>query len=80
MAEERASVRGSVRQPVADAISVGFPNPYELIDVTVVLRRRNDKLPKEGRIISREEFERVTAQTRPTWNGWSSSLPSMTFP
>jgi kumamolisin len=58
MAEERASVRGSVRQPVPDAISVGFPNPYELIDVTVVLRRRNDKLPKEGRTISREEFER----------------------
>jgi kumamolisin len=58
MAEERAAVRGSTRQPIPDSTAVGYPNPHEWINVTVILRRRTGKLPKEGRTISREEFER----------------------
>jgi kumamolisin len=58
MAEERAELRGSVRQPIPDSTAVGYPNPHELINVTVVLRRRNNRLPKPGHTVSREVFAR----------------------
>jgi len=58
MAEERAAVRGSDRQPIPNSTPAGFPSPHQWIDVTVVLRRRSSRPPKEGQILSREQFER----------------------
>ena len=56
MADERVALRGSERLPVADSQVVGAPDPKEIIDVTVVLRRRNE-LPAPGSArVSREEF------------------------
>src|SRR5689334_22573836 len=57
MAQERAAVRGSARQGIPNASPVGFPNPYERVDVSIYLRRRSDDLPKPGRTVTREEFE-----------------------
>jgi kumamolisin len=57
MAEERAVVRGSARRPIPDASVIGSPDPSDLIEVTLVLRRRA-KLPPPTRILTREEFAR----------------------
>ena len=57
MAETRVAVRGSNRQPPPNASLVGSPDPSELIDVTVMLRRRAE-LPEQPERVSREEFAR----------------------
>jgi kumamolisin len=50
-------ISGSERLPVRSAIPVGNPDPNELIDVTLILRRRAAKLPEPGpQPMSRSEF------------------------
>ena len=59
MADERAAVRGSERQQILNSSVVGSPNPNELINVTVVLRRLTPELPPRSESVSREEFARL---------------------
>jgi kumamolisin len=57
MAIERVELRGSGRKPLPDAQVVGSPDPNERIIVTLMLRRRTDRLPAPGtKTVSREEF------------------------
>jgi kumamolisin len=59
MAIERVELRGSSRLHPSDAQVIGSPDPSERIAVTLVLRRRTDKLPEPGtKTIGREEFAR----------------------
>ncbi|HXS97925.1 MAG TPA: S53 family peptidase [Candidatus Limnocylindrales bacterium] len=56
MPEERVILRGSLRQPLPYAQTIGTPDPNSSISVSVLLRRRNE-LPEPGsEIISRKEF------------------------
>lgn len=60
MPTERAAIRGSERPPVPDSSVIGFPDPHAIIRVTVVLRRRNAKLPHLGsKTIPRNEFAQL---------------------
>src|ERR1039458_4773606 len=57
MADERVALRGSERGTVPDSRVIGSPDPNEIIDVTVLLRRRAGELPPVGSArVSREEF------------------------
>jgi kumamolisin len=57
MADERVALRGSERGTVPDSRVIGSPDPNEIIDVTVLLRRRAGELPPAGSArVSREEF------------------------
>jgi kumamolisin len=58
MAEERVAVRGSARRMLPNAQLIGSPDPYGLITVTVMLRRRAELPPDASqRPLTREEFE-----------------------
>src|ERR1019366_1618885 len=55
--DERVALRGSERGTVPDSRVIGSPDPNEIIDVTVLLRRRAGELPPAGSArVSREEF------------------------
>ncbi|HTS64732.1 MAG TPA: S53 family peptidase [Candidatus Acidoferrales bacterium] len=57
MPDERVVLKGSERLPVPGAQVIGSPDPAAPITVTVLLRRRNSRLPspKEGHV-SRRDF------------------------
>ena len=57
MADERVTLSGSEREAVPDSRVIGSPDPNEIIDVTVLLRRRAGEPPPAGSArVSREEF------------------------
>lgn len=57
MPEERAAVRGSERRAVANSTEIGLPNPADLINVTLILRRRAEPdLSSGSPALTREEF------------------------
>jgi kumamolisin len=57
MADERVALSGSEREAVPDSRVIGSPDPNEIIDVTVLLRRRaGEPPPARSARVSREEF------------------------
>ena len=60
MAKEQVELKGSLRPPPPGAEVVGTPAPDEIVQLTVVLRRRNP-LPPPGTAppVSREHFARM---------------------
>ena len=59
MAEERFALPGSERAPRADALPAGTPAPSDVIEVSLMLRRRTPLDPTHhSEPISREEFSR----------------------
>jgi kumamolisin len=59
MATEKTVLRGSERQQAPNSQTVGTPDPNSLIAVTVLMRRRNSKLPDPAsKTLTREEFAR----------------------
>ena len=57
MADERVALSGSEREAVPNSRVIGSPDPNEIIDVTVLLRRRAGEPPPAGSArVSREEF------------------------
>jgi kumamolisin len=54
---ERVAVRGSERKAPPDSSAIGVADPNEEVSVTVVIRRKTEKLPRPGsRPISRNKF------------------------
>ena len=57
MANERVAVRGSERITAPGSNAVGVVNPNDDVNVTVVIRRRTQELPRRGsRPVPREKF------------------------
>jgi kumamolisin len=57
MPVERVAIPGSARTPVPNATQVGKPDPNQIIQVTILLRRRTQRpLPRPGYSVGREEF------------------------
>ena len=57
MATERVTVRGSERTAPLDSTMIGVSDPNEDMNVTIVVRRRNEELPDPGpHPISRNKF------------------------
>ena len=57
MATERVFVRGSERQLPPNAALVGVPDPNDEVWVSIILRRKTDKLPSpKARPVPREKF------------------------
>ena len=61
MAEERFLLPGSERTPRADATPAGTPAPSDVIEVSLMLRRRTplDPATHQSEPISREDFSRI---------------------
>src|SRR5579883_290485 len=59
MPAERVLLKGSERRPLPDSQVVGSPDPSALITVTVLVRRRDSRLPAPGsEPLTRDEFAR----------------------
>jgi kumamolisin len=57
MPTQRVAVRGSERQLPLDSTVIGVADPYEEVNVTIVVRRRNAELPPPGSpSLPRDEF------------------------
>src|SRR4051812_24393984 len=57
MPEQRVAVRGSERRSMPNAQAIGVADPKSVTTVTILLRRRNAKLPNPGsETMTREEF------------------------
>lgn len=57
MENERVAIPGSERRQIPNSTVIGSADPNQIINVTIILRRRNPNLPPPGsEIISREEF------------------------
>lgn len=57
MAREKVELKGSHRQPPPGASATGTPDPGEIAQLTVIVRRRNPlPAPGSGPAVSREQF------------------------
>ncbi|MGA2741311.1 MAG: S53 family peptidase [Bryobacteraceae bacterium] len=53
---KRVLLKGSERRPVANAVAVSSPDPNQIVDVTILVRRRAPLPALSGGLVKREDF------------------------